>query len=175
MSNTCLLGKEHCVHIEVHYRSMKTFSLKRQQVFPIKIQEAWSFFSAPTNLGKITPAKMNFKVLSFTGQPELHSGQTIYYRVSVLPFVRLKWISEIAKVKEPFEFTDIQRSGPFSFWQHRHSFREVESGTEMTDELTYGVPMGVLGRLANSVFVEREVNAIFDYRNKVLQDLFVKK
>ena len=118
---------------------------------------------------------MNFKVLSFTGQPELHSGQIIQYRVSVLPFVRMKWVSEIANVNEPFEFTDIQKSGPFSFWQHRHSFREVENGTEMTDELLYRVPMGVIGRLANSLFVEREVNAIFDYRNKVLRNFFANK
>ena len=63
------------------------FSLKRQQVLPITIREAWDFFSTPNNLGKITPAKMNFKVLNFTGKPDLHEGQIIQYKVSVFPII----------------------------------------------------------------------------------------
>jgi len=151
---------------------MQLFSLKRRQILPIKIEEAWNFFCAPNNLAKITPSKMNFKVLGFTGNPELHSGQIIQYKVSVLPFIRVKWVSEIVNVILHSEFTDVQKSGPFSYWQHRHIFNEVSDGTEMKDELYYSVPFGLFGRVANSVFVAREVNAIFDYRNKVLSDLF---
>jgi hypothetical protein len=42
----------------------------------------------------------------------------------------------------------------------------------MTDEVNYAIPFGFIGRLANDMFVERRVNAIFDYRFKALEQLF---
>jgi hypothetical protein len=51
----------------------------------------------------------------------------------------------------------------------------VAAGTEMTDELHYAIPFGIFGRLANLLFVAREVNGIFDYRFKVLGNFFTKK
>ncbi|HYC84007.1 MAG TPA: hypothetical protein VEB86_02250, partial [Chryseosolibacter sp.] len=51
-------------------------------------------------------------------------------------------------------------------------FREVSDGVEMTDELTYAIPFGWVGRLANAVFVGRKVKEIFDHREKVLSNLF---
>jgi hypothetical protein len=51
----------------------------------------------------------------------------------------------------------------------------VDGGVEMTDEVNYAIPLGWLGRVANWIFVEREVNTIFDYRYKILEELFSKK
>jgi ligand-binding SRPBCC domain-containing protein len=42
----------------------------------------------------------------------------------------------------------------------------------MIDEVNYAIPMGILGRLANWLFVGRQVNAIFDHRYEVLEDYF---
>ena len=44
----------------------------------------------------------------------------------------------------------------------------------MTDELHYAIPFGIFGRLANAIFVEREVNSIFDFRSTVLETYFIK-
>ena len=45
----------------------------------------------------------------------------------------------------------------------------------MIDDLEYGMPFGILGRLAHSILVEREVKKIFDYRYQVLEKLFKEK
>jgi hypothetical protein len=42
----------------------------------------------------------------------------------------------------------------------------------MTDEIRYAIPYGIIGRLANVLFVRRMVNAIFDYRFNAIQKLF---
>ncbi len=42
----------------------------------------------------------------------------------------------------------------------------------MTDIVNYAIPLGIVGRLANDMFVEKRVNAIFDYRFKALEELF---
>lgn len=154
---------------------MKIYTLHRKQFLPITIQEAWDFFSSPKNLVKITPAKMNFRILHVSGEDKLHEGQRIKYQVRILPFYSVYWETEIMDVREPLYFVDEQRTGPYSLWRHQHIFKEVSGGVEMTDEVSYAIPYGLLGVLANRVFVGREVNAIFNYRYATLEKLFQKK
>lgn len=149
--------------------SVKTYTLKRKQVLPISLQDAWNFFSSPANLGAITPPRMHFGILSQTGDVNMHEGQVITYKITVLPLVRMKWVTVITRVVHHSSFTDVQRQGPYSLWEHTHSFREINPGIEMTDEVRYALPLGILGRFAHWLFVRREVNRIFDYRFRVLE------
>jgi ligand-binding SRPBCC domain-containing protein len=151
---------------------MKPFILNRKQFLPIPLKTAWDFFSSPKNLSAITPAKMNFRILSMTGGERMHAGQVITYQVNVLPLVRVRWVTKITNVREPFEFTDEQKSGPYKLWRHTHLFKEVDGGVEMTDTVEYVLPMGILGRIAHRLLVKGEVNAIFDYRFKVLAEKY---
>ena len=153
---------------------MKIYRLARKQFLPIPLSEAWDFFSSPKNLGKITPARMNFQILSQSGGERMHEGQIIRYKVTVLPLLRLTWITEITGVREGESFTDEQRKGPYRLWRHTHTFHEQAGGVEMIDVVEYSLPLGPLGRLAHWLFVEREVNRIFDYRFSVLQTYFQK-
>jgi len=43
---------------------MKIYSINANQTIPILIDEAWSFFSNPNNLPKITPPWLNLEVTS---------------------------------------------------------------------------------------------------------------
>ena len=153
---------------------MKIYRLSRTQFLPISMNEAWAFFSSPKNLGKITPSHMNFEILSQSGGEQMHEGQIIRYKVTVLPLVRLTWVTEITGVTEGRSFADEQRKGPYRLWRHTHTFHEVAGGVEMNDLVEYSLPLGILGRLAHWLFVEREVNRIFDYRFTVLQAYFAK-
>jgi ligand-binding SRPBCC domain-containing protein len=151
---------------------MKPYVLQRKQFLPISLKTAWDFFSSPRNLSRITPEKMNFKILSMTGGESMHTGQLITYKVNVLPWLRVKWVTEITGVQEPFQFTDEQKSGPYKLWRHTHTFKEVPGGVEMGDTVEYMLPMGILGRLMHGLLVKGEVNRIFAHRNKVLENLW---
>lgn len=105
----------------------------------------------------------------------MHEGQIIKYRVQILPFYSVYWETKIMDVREPFYFIDDQRVGPYALWRHQHTFKEVDGGVEMTDEVHYAVPFGMFGILTNWLFVGREVNAIFNHRYDTLQTLFLKK
>jgi len=151
---------------------MKLYKLSFSQFLPINKVEAWDFFSSPRNLSLITPPRMNFRILSVAGGEQIHRGQIIKYRVSVLPFVRVNWITEITEVV-PFEtFTDIQTHGPYKWWNHRHTFKPVEDGIQMIDELEYALHFGMIGNLANALIVGREIKMIFDFRFHALQKRF---
>jgi ligand-binding SRPBCC domain-containing protein len=151
---------------------MKIYHLKRTQFLPIGLSEAWDFFSTPRNLSKITPEHMGFKIIYISGGDKTYAGQIIRYKVSILPMITVHWVTEITHVQKPLYFVDEQRFGPYALWHHQHSFKEVDNGVEMTDEVNYAIPLGMLGRLAHWIFVGGEVNRIFDHRYAVLEKYF---
>lgn len=104
----------------------------------------------------------------------MHPGQVIRYKITVLPLVRVTWVTEITDVVDGKSFTDQQVRGPYAHWKHVHHFEPAAGGVKMTDHVEYALPLGWLGRIARVVFVEREVNRIFDYRSKVLETYFRK-
>jgi ligand-binding SRPBCC domain-containing protein len=151
---------------------MKIYNLKRTQFLPLSLQEAWDFFSSPANLEKITPKHMGFKILYKSGGDKMYPGQLIRYKVNGIPFIPMHWVTEITHVQEPRYFVDEQRFGPYALWHHQHHFIEVTGGVEMTDEVNYAIPYSFLGQVANFLFVEREVNTIFNHRYKTLEAFF---
>lgn len=151
---------------------MKIYLLKRTQFLPITLTTAWDFFSSPKNLEKITPKEMRFDILYKSGGETMYPGQIIRYQVQVFPGISLEWVTEITHVQRPNYFVDEQRYGPYAMWHHQHHFIEVPGGVEMTDEVNYGIPFGILGNFANWLFVEQRVNAIFEHRFEVLKSYF---
>lgn len=114
---------------------------------------------------------MNFKVK--TEQPKrMYEGLIIAYTVSPILGIPLKWVTEIKYVHENKFFVDEQRFGPYAMWHHEHHFEQTENGILMTDIVSYQLPLGILGRLAHVLFVKRQLEGIFDYRLKVVDEIF---
>ena len=147
--------------------------LKTEQQIPISLAEAWDFFSSPLNLKKITPKEMNFVVTSdITTATKMYEGMLITYTITPLLGIKMNWMTEITHVSEGDYFVDEQRFGPYALWHHEHHFKVIKGGVEMTDKLTYGIPFGIFGRLANSLFVGKKVKEIFDYRKNAIEKMF---
>jgi len=154
---------------------MKFYTIKSTQKLPISLEEAWDFFSTPNNLQKITPASMNFKITSDQKDGErMYQGQIITYVLTPLFGIPIKWMTEITHVVHHDYFVDEQRFGPYKLWHHRHSFKRIDSGVEMTDEVNYVLPFGVLGTMAHYLFLRKKIESIFVHRTKILEDLFKK-
>jgi len=151
---------------------MKLYTLKRIQILPITLRQAWDFFATPDNLATITPKHLQFLTLHSSGDGKMYPGQIIYYKLYPIPFWRVSWVTEITHVQELSYFVDEQRFGPYALWHHEHRFRETVDGIEMVDELAYAIPFGIIGRLAHTLFVKRMLTRIFDYRYQVLQQHF---
>ena len=144
------------------------YTLIVMQKLPIGLSEAWDFFSSPKNLKEITPPSMRFKVTS--GEPDrMYPGQIISYRVAPLPGIRTSWVTEITHVDKEKFFVDEQRFGPYRMWHHEHHFELKEGGLVMTDKVSYKIPFGILGHLAQVLFVRKQLKSIFEYRMKVLE------
>jgi ligand-binding SRPBCC domain-containing protein len=151
---------------------MKSYQLNFTQRFPISVPEIWNFFSSPFNLDQITPADMSFEVTSaLTPEMKMYPGMIITYKLSPFGGIKLNWMTEITQIAHERYFIDEQRFGPYKFWHHQHHFKEIIGGVEMTDILTYGLPMGFIGSIANEIYVAKKIKEIFEFRQKKTAEL----
>lgn len=153
---------------------MGHYLLKRTHLLPISLEEAWNYFSSPNNLAEITPKQMGFEVLSNSDSDKMYPGQIITYYVKPLFGIKLFWMTEITHVAEQQYFVDEQRFGPYALWHHSHFFKAITGGVEMRDQVHYKLPFGLLGALAHTLFVKKQLNDIFTYRHQVLEKRFGK-
>jgi len=128
------------------------------------MNEVWGFFSNPANLKNITPAELNFNIISKYHGDKMYTGQIIEYTLKPLLNIPVYWMTEITHVNENKYFIDEQRFGPYSLWHHQHHFKQIDGGVEMTDIVHYKIPFWFLGDIAHSFFVQKKLNDIFDFR-----------
>ncbi|MBE0593645.1 MAG: SRPBCC family protein [Gemmatimonadales bacterium] len=143
--------------------------LERVQAVPRPLNEVFAFYANPDNLARITPPWLGFRVL--TPREEMRAGLLIEYRIHPLG-VPQRWVSEITVWDPPRRFVDEQRRGPYRRWHHLHEFRATAGGTEIRDRVIYELPLGPLGRLAHALFVRRQLESIFAFRERVVRELF---
>lgn len=151
----------------------KFYALKRKQELPISLEEAWDFFSSPSNLKTITPDYLGFTVTS-KNPDKMYTGMVITYIVRPLLGIPLRWMTEIKHVEDHKFFVDEQRVGPYKMWHHQHHFTKTEKGVMMEDIVHYILPLGILGRFAHWLFVKKQLDGIFDFRNKICEEIFIK-
>jgi ligand-binding SRPBCC domain-containing protein len=68
-------------------------------------------------------------------------------------------------------FLDVQVRGPYTRWEHRHLFLVEGHGTRVEDRVVYRLPLGPLGRLAHTLFIGRQLTAMWAYRRRRIADL----
>ena len=146
---------------------MKSFLLKKQIWLPQPREKVFGFFSDPQNLDRLTPEWLNFKIL--TAPPfAMTPGTLLDYRLR-LRGIPIRWQSEITVWDPPARFTDKQIKGPYSLWVHEHLFEEKDEGTLVTDNVAYAVPGA---KLVQRLLVAPDLERIFNYRHRMLRQLF---
>jgi hypothetical protein len=129
--------------------------------------EVFEFFSDAGNLEILTPPWLNFHII--TPRPiAMHAGTLIDYRLRIRG-VPAKWRTRISAWEPPFRFVDEQLRGPYRRWHHTHTFEERDGGTLCRDRVEYDM-FG--GWLINWLLVRRDVETIFAYRRRRLEELF---
>lgn len=147
--------------------------LEREQLVHHSLDDVFSFFSDAANLGRITPPRLNFKIL--TPLPiDMKTGAEIDYQIRLFG-VPFGWKTLIESFEPKRRFIDRQLKGPYKLWRHTHEFQEMPAGTMMHDRVEYEVPLGPLGAIARALFVRRQVEEIFEYRASIIDSLFTTK
>ncbi len=149
---------------------MKIHTLVKEQTVPAPLDRVFEFFSRPGNLSVLTPPELGFVIL--TPQPiEMKPGALIDYTIR-LAGIRVRWTTLISEYEAGRMFVDEQAKGPYAWWRHAHSFKAVDGGTLVRDEVRYALPFGPLGELAHALAVRKRLRHIFDFREKTIMNLF---
>jgi ligand-binding SRPBCC domain-containing protein len=149
---------------------MKSHLLTRTQILPGTPEVVFPFFEKPENLSRLTPTWLSFKML--TPSPvEMKAGGSIDYAISWMG-IPMRWKTLITSYRPPAYFVDEQVKGPYALWQHSHTFSRVDGGTRMVDEVRYALRGGFAGELVHRMIVRKQLERIFDFRAKVIADLF---
>ncbi len=149
------------------------YRLERTTFLPAQRAEVFSFFANAHNLERITPASLHFCILT-PGPIVMKAGTRIDYKLT-LHGIPMKWQTLIEEFVEGEYFVDLQLSGPYRLWRHRHEFRDVPGGTQMMDRVDYELPFGLLGRVVRRLFVRGSLERIFDYRSEAIAGHFKLK
>ncbi|HEY7698854.1 MAG TPA: SRPBCC family protein [Vicinamibacteria bacterium] len=142
-------------------------SLEFEVTVPRRAAEVFPFFADARNLERLTPPWLRFEIVTREPIP-MHAGAFIDYRLR-WHGIPLRWTSRITEWEPPRRFVDEQVRGPYRMWRHEHLFEEVDGGTRVRDRVLYAVfAPDVVERL----FVRRDVERIFAYRQERLRELF---
>ncbi|MGZ8274381.1 MAG: TIGR01777 family oxidoreductase [Burkholderiaceae bacterium] len=141
-----------------------------EQWLPQSAQDIWPFFCDAHNLEDITPPFLSFRVLG-QSTSVIGPGTLIDYRLK-LNGLPIAWQTRIDTWDPPRRFIDLQAKGPYSLWHHTHDFIPMGDGTLMRDTLRYRLPAGWFGALAGGSKVAGDVERIFDYRSRRIDERF---
>ena len=144
--------------------------LRREALIPRPLDEVFPFFSDPRNLQILTPDFLNFRILTELGD-QTHEGQVIDYALRLwgLP---TRWRTLIARWEPPHRFVDLAVHSPYAFWHHTHEFEAKGGATLMRDTVLYSLPFYPLGDWLASGLVRKNIEAIFDHRERVIAKRF---
>ena len=147
-----------------------TYKLSNRVILDQPLAQVFPFFSRAENLGTLTPPQLTFEILD--QRPDrMEAGTEITYRIALGAFP-MRWKTRIERFEPGVGFVDSQQRGPYRSWWHEHHFSADGARTVMEDAVYYSPPLGVLGRLAQWLFIGSQLRRIFAYRNQVVRRRF---
>ena len=131
-------------------------------------ERVFAFHETPGALERLTPP---WEPVEFVERPaNIKDGARAVLRVGPWPF-RMKWVLEHRSYIAGREFNDVQISGPFRSWHHRHSMTPLSpTACLLEDRIEYELPLGALGKFLGDWYVRRKLTRLFDYRHHATAD-----
>jgi ligand-binding SRPBCC domain-containing protein len=140
--------------------------LLREQRLAAPLERVFEMFADAGNLEALTPPLLNFRIVSEL-PIEMRVGAVIEYRLRV-HMAPVFWRTRIVEWDPPHRFADMQERGPYALWHHTHTFEGEGEGTLMRDQVRWRIGYGPAGEIARRLFVQRDLERIFDFRREAI-------
>lgn len=140
-------------------------TLHREAVVPASLEDTFAFFSDASNLERLTPPWIKFRIRSPL-PIEMKEGAVIDYQIGLYG-MPVPWRTRIDAWEPGRRFIDRQLAGPYRWWRHEHRFEPQGRGTRVIDHVEF-VPRAAW---LSSRLVRRDVERIFTFRHEALAQL----
>jgi ligand-binding SRPBCC domain-containing protein len=97
-------------------------------------------------------------------------GQQVRWRARHFGLV-FEMTSRITAMERPRYFRDCMVDGPFSLFEHDHTFEAVGESTSMEDVIRFEAPLGSVGRLVSRVVLRPHLQRFLAARNDYLKSV----
>jgi ligand-binding SRPBCC domain-containing protein len=97
-------------------------------------------------------------------------GQTVTFESTQLGMQQRMRV-EVVEFERPNLLVDEMIEGTFKAFKHIHEFVPHDSGTLVKDTIMWKSPFGILGRIIDSLFIERHLTDLVSGRNSRLKQL----
>ncbi len=97
-------------------------------------------------------------------------GETVTWRAKHLGVYQNLTV-KVVEFEKPYEFSDIMLKGAFKSMKHTHRFKENGNATLMLDSFNFESPFGVLGNIANLLFLKNYMKTFLVNKNLVLKNV----
>lgn len=128
-------------------------------------ERVFGFHELPDVLSRLTPPWENARVIQQA--PTLRPGARAIIETRLFGIVPVRWVAEHTLYDPPRSFEDVQLSGPFRSWRHKHIVEPRGEGSVLRDVIHYEPHFGALGKLLAPVLIEPRLRRMFDYRHRV--------
>jgi ligand-binding SRPBCC domain-containing protein len=78
--------------------------------------------------------------------------------------------SKITEFEMPNYFVDEMEKGIFKRFRHEHIFKDFDDKTLMVDIFDYESPLGILGKIADKLFLEKYIKSLLEIRNATIKE-----
>jgi ligand-binding SRPBCC domain-containing protein len=140
----------------------------KESIIKAAPERVFAFHELPDAINRLTPPWETARIVQ--AAPSLKVGERAIIAVKIFGLFEKKWIAEHTVYNPPHEFEDVQISGPFRSWRHRHVVLPHEDGAILRDEIHFEPPFGFLGRLAAPLAVLPKLEKMFQYRHEVTRE-----
>lgn len=137
----------------------------KQTVILAAPERVFSFHLLPDAFERLLPPWENASIVEKADISKIGSRAVI--EQNILGVFPSRWVAEHTKYEPPVMFEDVQVSGPFKSWRHRHIVRPGEDGAILVDEIEYEPPLGYVGMLADPILIRPKLEKMFEYRHTV--------
>ncbi|RAP77266.1 SRPBCC family protein [Paenibacillus montanisoli] len=96
-------------------------------------------------------------------------GETVTWEATHFG-IRQQLTSIITEFDPHHKFVDEMVSGAFKSFRHEHTFERQHGGTLMTDRFDYSSPFGLLGKLADAMFLRSYMERLLVQRNEYIKN-----
>jgi ligand-binding SRPBCC domain-containing protein len=125
----------------------------------------FEFHELPDALVRLMPPWEKSRIIEKA--PSLAPGSRAIVETKILRFLTVRWVAEHTLYEPPYMFEDVQVSGPFKSWRHRHIVEPHEHGAVLRDEITFEPPFGVVGKFAAPLLILPRLLRLMDFRHEI--------